>query len=156
MNLSTAKVTIYGDPTALENIVSIPVKINVADLSKNTEFNVNISKPSGVRDISVSSVVVKVTLTDITETTIDGVRIETKNLGSGLVAQAATASDSNISVIVKGTTNNIKNITNDKITAYVDLQGLGAGTHTVNVEVTGEDLKLSYTPKTKTVKIVIK
>lgn len=156
MNLSTSKVTIYGDPTALEGITSIPVKINVADLAKDTEFNVNISKPNGVRDISVASVVVKVTLTDITETTVNGVSIQTKNLGNGLVAQAASASDSSIAVIVKGTATNIKNITKDNIIASVDLQGLGAGTHTVNVDVTGEDLKLSYTPKTKTVTIVIR
>lgn len=156
MTLSTSKITIYGDQEALDNISSIPVKINVDKLEKDTEFNVNISKPNGIRELSVSSVVVKVTLTDINEKTIDGVSIATKNLGDGLVAQAASETDSSISVIVKGTSTNLKSITSDNITASVDLQGLGVGTHTVNVDVTGDDLRLSYTPKTKTVKIIIK
>lgn len=156
MTLSTSKVTIYGDSDAINEINYIPIKINVKELSKNTEFNVNISKPSGVKEISISSVVVKVTLTDITEKTISDVSIETKNLGNGLIAQAASKSDSSVSVIVKGTETNIKALTVDNIKASVDLQGLGVGSHTVNVEVTGEDLKLGYTPKTKTVTIIIK
>lgn len=156
MTLSTPKVTIYGDSATINEINYIPVKINVKDLAKNTEFNVNISKPSGVKETSISSVIVKVTLTDITEKIISGVSIETKNLGNGLIAQAASESDSSVSIIVKGTSTNIKALTADDIKASVDLQGLGVGSHTVNVSVTGEDLKLSYMPKTKTVTIIIK
>lgn len=156
ITLSETKVTIYGDAEKLANITSIPVKINVNGIEKNTEYNVNLSKPSGVKEISVSTVVVKVTLTGTSEKTVDDIPIETRNLGSNYTAQAASASDSSISVIVKGTTNNLNSITKDNIKAYVDLQGLGAGTHTVNVSVIGDDVKLSYTPKTTTVTIIIK
>lgn len=155
ITLSQSKVTIYGDEEILKNINSIPVKINVEKLDKNTEYNVNLSKPSGVKEMSISTVVVKVTLTSTSEKTIDGVLIETRNLENGYVAQAASASDSTVSVIVKGTTSNLNNVTKDNINAYVDLKGLGVGTHTVNVNVTGDDVKLSYTPKTTTVTIVI-
>lgn len=156
MSINVSKVTIYGDEESLNNITSVPVKINVEGLSKNTEFNANISKPSGVREISVSSAIVKVTLTEIKEKTITGVSIETKNLGDGLVAQAASEGDSNISVIVKGTESNLKTITADNIKATVDLQGLDAGSHEVEVTVVGDDLKLNYTPKKAKVTIVIR
>ena len=152
---SVTKVTIYGDEETLKNITSIPVKINVEKLDKNTEYNVNLSKPSGVKEMSISTVVVKVTLTSTNEKTVDGVLIETRNLDSGYSAQAASASDSTVSVIVKGTTTNINAIKKEDIHAYVDLKGLGVGTHTVTVNVTGDDVKLQYTPKTTTVTIVI-
>ena len=61
-----------------------------------------------------------------------------------------------IDVIVKGTSTNLKNITSDDITASVDLKGLGVGAHEVEVEVSGDDVKLSYTPKKTKVKIIIK
>jgi len=156
MTLSTTKVTIYGDEETLNNINSIPVKIDVNGLSKDTEFNVNISKPSGVKDMSTSTVVVKVKLSSISEKTVSDVSIETKNLGNGLVAQASSKEDSMIDVIVKGTSTNLKNITSDDITASVDLKGLGVGAHEVEVEVSGDDVKLSYTPKKAKVKIIIK
>ena len=155
ITLSQTKVTIYGDEETLKNITSIPVKINVEKLDKNTEYNVNLSKPSGVKEMSISTVVVKVTLTSTNEKTVDGVLIETRNLDSGYSAQAASASDSTVSVIVKGTTTNINAIKKEDIHAYVDLKGLGVGTHTVTVNVTGDDVKLQYTPKTTTVTIVI-
>lgn len=156
ITLSKQKTTIYGDAKALEKISYIPVNMNVDGLSKNNEYTVNLSLPSGVRDMSVKSVVAKVTLSDVSQKTIDNINIAPKNLGAGLTAQAASKDDSVASVIVKGTKSNLKDIEAENISAYVDLQGLGRGTHKVPVQVTGEDLKLSYTPKTTTVTIVIK
>ena len=156
ISLNKTTATIYGDQEALDKISNIPININVDGITKTTEYNINVSLPSGVKEISTKSVVVKVTLDDVAEKTIDNVNIATRNLANGLTAQAASKNDSVASVIVKGTKSNIKDITAENITAYVDLQGLSAGTHKVNVQVTGEDVKLTYTPKTQTVTIVIK
>ncbi len=156
VNLSKTKTTIYGDSEVLEKISYIPVNINVDGLSKATEINVNLSLPSGIRDMSTKSVVAKVTLADVVEKTIQNVNIATKNLDSGLTAQAASKTDSVATVLVKGTKNNLKDISLENISAFVDLHGLGKGTHKVKVQVTGDDPKLTYTPKTETVTIVIK
>ena len=156
IKLSKTKATIYSDEATLEKISYIPVNINVEGLSKETEYTVNLSLPSGVRDISTKSVVAKVTLADVKEKTIKNVNIATKNLENGLTAQAASKSDSIASVIVKGSRNNIKEASIENIQAFVNLQGLGKGTHKVKVEVTGDDSKLTYTPQTKTVTIIIK
>ena len=106
--------------------------------------------------MTVKSVVAKVTLADVAEKTIQNVSIATKNLDSGLTAQAASKKDSIATVLVKGTKNNLKDISLEDISAFVDLHGLGKGTHKVPVQVTGNDSKLTYTPKTETVTIVIK
>ena len=154
--LSRTKTTIYGTTKTLEKISYIPVNINVEGLDKNNEYTVNLSLPSGVREMSTKSVIVKVTLADVAEKTIDNVNIATKNLENGLTAQAASQADSVASIIVKGTKANIKDISVDNISAFVDLQGLGKGSHKVPVQVTGDDLKVSYTPKTTYVTIIIK
>lgn len=155
ITLSETKATIYGDEESLANITYLPVKINVEGISSTTEYNVNISKPSGIKEISVNAVKVKVTLETVKEKTVENVSIATKNLADGLVAKAATSNDIAIDVIVKGSETNLKAITNENISAYVDLQGKGVGTYTVEVVVTGDDLKLTYTPKTTTVTIKI-
>ena len=156
IKLNKTKATIYSDEATLEKISYIPVNINVSGITKETEYTVNLSLPSGVRDISTKTVIAKVTLDDVKEKTIKNVNIATKNLENGLTAQAASKDDSVASVIVKGSANNIKEASIENISAYVNLQGLGKGTHKVKVEVTGEDSKLSYTPKTKTITIIIK
>ncbi len=156
VTLSTNKVTIYGNKEDLEKISYIPVKLDVTNVSKDTEFNVNISKPSGVKEMSASSVVVKVTFGDVIEKTIENVAIQTKNLPSGYKAQAATKNDSVVTVKVKGTENNLKNISKDNIEAYVDLKDITAlGEYSVKVLVKGEDNKATYTSQTNKVKIIV-
>lgn len=156
IKLSATKATIYGDEDVLDKISYLPVSIDVSNLSKDEEFTLNISAPSGVKKISTKSVVATVTLGTEKEKILKNINIATKNLGKNLTAQAASKNDSSASIIVKGTSNNLKDVTAENISAYVDLQGLEKGTHKVEVKVTGEDLKLSYTPKTTEVTIIIK
>lgn len=156
IELSQNKATIYGASSAIADIASIPLKVDVTDLNSNSSLTVNVIKPVGVKDISVKAVVAKVTLGATKEKTIDNVNIETKNLGKGLVVQAASKQDSTISVIAKGTERNISNLTSDNITAYVDLEDLGVGEHKVAVNVTGDNLNVKYNAKTTTITITIK
>ena len=155
ITVSETNVKLFGDMDVLSKIDYLPVSINVDGISKATEYNANLSLPSGVNEASTKSVVVKVSLGDTKSKTIDDVSIATKNLGSGLVAKADGKANSKVSVVLKGTDSNIKAVTTDAISAYVDLKGLGVGTHEVTVKVTGDDLKIGYTPTTKTVKIII-
>lgn len=155
IKLSKTQVTIYGNEEDLEKISYVPVNIDVEGIDKKTEYTINLSAPSGVKEMSVKSVVATVTLADEKEKTIDNVNIAIRNLDSRYTAQAASRNDSFATIIVKGSANNLEDITAENITAYVDLKGKGRGTHKVEVQVTGEDLKLTYTPKTTTVTIII-
>ena len=57
--------------------------------------------------------------------------------------------------MVKGSEESLKKVTEGDITAFIDLKDYGVGTHEVEVQVTGSDLKLTYVSKTKKVKIKI-
>ena len=58
-------------------------------------------------------------------------------------------------VVVKGSKNIIDNIDVTSIHPYIDLSNYGPGTHDVEVKVTGDDLRLSYSSKTKKITVVI-
>ncbi len=157
VTLSQTKATIYGDAETLEKISYIPVNINVEGINKTTEYTVNLSLPSGVKEMSTKSVIARVTLDDVTEKAIKDINISIQNLDEKkYTAQASSKTDSVATIIVKGTKSNLKDINAENVTAYVDLQGKGPGVHKVPVKVKGDDLKLTYTPKTEEITIIIK
>lgn len=152
----TNTVVIYGSQKSLEKIDSISVKIDVKGLAVNKEYNVTIDKPKGVKTLSISKAKVNVEVGDLGDSiTLDDVYIETKNLGDGLKVQASSKEDSQVSVVVQGTKSVLKSIDSSSVSAYVDLDGLGVGTHEVEVKVTGTDVRATYEPKVTKIKVNI-
>lgn len=150
------EVTVYGPTDVLSTLQYIPIEISVEGIKDKTDFNVEIERPTGIRYMSANMVKATVYLDSVTEKTIEGVKIDVRGLGTGLSAQGLTANDTNVSVTVKGVSSVIDTITAEDITAYVDLTGLSAGEHKgVSVQVSGTDVRLEYTAKTKTVDLMI-
>lgn len=153
---SISKVTIYGDETVINSIESIPVEIDVTNLSSSKTFNVNIDKPSGVRSISSKTVSIKVTLDDVITKEFTNMGISVENLNSNFKAYAINKEDREVTVVVKGSSNVVNNLDSKTIKVTVDLSSYTTpGEYDVDVKVTGDDLKLSYESKTKKVKIKI-
>jgi len=147
MSASVSQVTVYGDEDVISGLQYIPVEIDVTGLSENKTYNIVIDKPTGIRDISTTTINVTVSLGEVTEKIIDNVKIDPINLDSNYDAQSSGKGSSVTSVIVKGTEEVLKNIDETMIKATVDLAGLGEGEHVVEVVVTGEELKATYTAK---------
>ena len=153
---SISKVTIYGDESVINSIESIPVEIDVTNLSSSKTFNVNIDKPSGVRSISSKTVSIKVTLYDVITKEFTNMGISVENLNSNFKAYAINKEDREVTVVVKGSSNVVNNLDSKTIKVTVDLSSYTTpGEYDVDVKVTGDDLKLSYESKTKKVKIKI-
>lgn len=149
---SVQKVTIYGSSKVLDNTNSIKVKIDVNNLKSNKDYTVTIKKPAGIREISEKVVTAKVELDDEVTTELSGVKLGVVNLGSNYTAQATSENATEVTVILKGVESIIKNITPSDVEAYVDLEGLGAGDHEVEIKVKGTDPKVKYSSKvTKTI-----
>lgn len=72
-----------------------------------------------------------------------------------LYDRPVTAAYNEEAYVVEGSEEIVNKIDSSSLKAYIDLEKYGVGTHEVEVKVTGEDLKLSYTSKTKKVKVVI-
>jgi len=147
MSASVSQVTVYGDESVIEGLQYIPVEIDVTGLSETKTYNIVIDKPTGIRDISTTTLNVTVSLGNVTEKIIDEIKIDPINLDSNYSVQSSGKGSSVTSVIVKGTESVLETIDASMIKATVDLAGLGEGEHVVDVIVIGEELKATYTAK---------
>jgi YbbR domain-containing protein len=153
---NVTSVTVYGSEEALANLTSLPVEVSVEGLKANQQFKIEIPKPVGVKSLSVNNITITIALEDSIDRELSGVSIEWRNLNEELYrAQGASQDDIQVSVILKGVESVVSAIEASDVIAYVDLKGLGEGTHEVDVQVEGSDLKVQYLPKTLKVKLVI-
>ena len=155
MSSSETKVTVYGDEEVLSNLTYIPVEIDVTGLKENKEYKVELNKPVGVNSLSINNLTINVSLGEISSKDINDVGITPKNLGENYKAQSVDESGAKVTVNVKGVKNVIDQIKSTDINAYIDLSGLTEGEHEVDVLVEGNDSRVTYTAKTKKVKIKI-
>lgn len=153
-NNSNYSLDIYGEKDDLKNISSVPVTINVDGLGTDTvkNYKVTISKPSGVRYMSVKNVTITATFGDEEQKTVETTNIEQKYLADGYSANII--SNSKTEIVVKGVRSNIDKIEANNIKAYVNLSGLGEGTHEVPVKIDNNNPLINYVvTSTITVKI---
>lgn len=149
------KITIYGDQAILDNIEYVPVEVDISKLNKNKTYDVIISKPSGIKEISDTNVKVTIAVDEEVTREIEDVSIETINLDPKYKAFSSGENSSKTTVVVKGTQNVVDAIDASMLKAQVDLEGYTEGEYEVTVKVVGEDNKASYTPKTTKIKIRI-
>lgn len=152
---SVDKVMIYGDQDVLANMEYVPVEIDVTGLNENKSFDVIISKPSGIKEMSATSTKVNISLGAEISKEVSDVTIETINLSPSYKAAAIGENSSKTSVIVKGTKSVVDSIDASMIKAQVDLEGYTEGEYEVTVKIVGDDSKASYTSKTTKIKVKI-
>lgn len=152
---SVTKVTIYGSESIISKIEYLPIEVEVENLSTNKEFNVSLSAPEGIRELSIKNTKINITLGEEITKEIKDVRIETTNLDSNYKAAAIGETSIKTNVIIKGTKEVLDAIDESKIKAIVDLTGYKEGDHEVEITVTGDDVKATYSPKTTKIKIRI-
>lgn len=155
INASLSKVTIYGDKDSLDKINNIEAEIDVSGLDKDKEYSITLKKPTGVTELSSKTMTVKVVIDNSITKEFEGIQISTENLDSKYKVQALSEADSKVNVVVSGSEDIINKVEASSIKAYVDLKDLGVGEREVEVKVTGSDLRLTYTSKTKKVKVKI-
>lgn len=148
-------VKVYGEQAVIDKIEKLPVKINVKNLEEDKTFTVTLEKPAGITDISVTTIKVHVKVADSDTKDFKDIPIATENLNSRYKVQALSEADSKTTVVVKGSKDLLNDLDSTTIKAYVDLKNYGVGEHEVDVKVSGEDLRLTYTAKTKRIKVRI-
>lgn len=156
INASETKVIAYGDSETLDDLKSIPVEIDVNGLKEGKEYKLEINKPVGVNSLSTNNITVTVSLDEISSKDLTNVPIDPRNLDTEKYSVQGTGETTTmVTVNLKGVKEVIDTITADDVNAYIDLSGLGEGEHEVDVQVEGNDSKVTYTSKTKKVKINI-
>ena len=150
-----SSVTVYGEQDAIDKIEELEVEIDVKGLESDKEFNVTLKKPKGITEISEKTITVNVKVSNSTtkEFTIDNIVF--RNLADNYTVQALSEEDTKVIVSVSGSVDIVNNVDASSINVYVDLEGYSVGEHEVEVHVERSDLRLTYTPKTKKVKVRI-
>lgn len=149
------EVTIYGEQSVLDSISSIPIEVNIDKLDSDKKITATIDKPNGIKYVSKNSTIINVTVGDEVTQEIEGIKINIIGLLEKYKAIGVSKEDSEITVVLKGVDNIIKNIDTISIKATVDLTGYGVGQHELPLIIEGSDLRVIYLPKVKTVTIQI-
>ncbi len=155
IDTNVTTVTVYGQQDAIDEIEELEVEVDVKGLENNKEFTVTLKKPKGITEISEKTITVNVKIVNSITKEFEVNTIEFRNLADGLSVQALSAQDTTVTVSVSGSESLVNNLDASSIVAYVDLDGYGVGEHEVEVHVQQDDLRLTYTPKTKRVKVRI-
>lgn len=149
------EVVVYGNQEIINSIEYLPVNVAVNGVKENKKYSINLTKPTGIREISVKTITVELEVGSVVSKDITDIPIDAINVGEGLKAQVIGEKNRTVTVIVNGSESIIESVDVSKIIAYVDLNGLGAGEHSVPVQVKGDDTRLSYTSRDKEIKIKI-
>ena len=155
IDTNISSVEVYGEQAAIDKIEQLEVEVDVKGLEKDKEYHVTLKKPAGITELSVKTITVKVIIDNSISREFENISVRTENLNSNYKVQALSEDDRQVTVVVKGSQDTVNNVDPSSIKAYIDLENYGVGEHEVEVKVTGEDLKLEYTSKTKKVKIRI-
>lgn len=153
---SESKITVWGSSESLADLKYIEVSVNVSDIKSDQQYKLEITKPTGVRYMSISTITVNVTLDATSDRELSNVGLKYKNLNEDKYkVQASSSEDTNVTVILKGVSSVIEQIKETDVTAYIDLSGYTEGEYEVEVKVEGNDSRVEYVAKTKKVKIKI-
>lgn len=152
---SVKTVTVYGNQEAIDSIEFLPVTVDVTGVKEDKTYSINLTKPTGIREISVKTITVELEVGSIVSRDIPNIPIDAENLQSGYTVQVIGEQNRTATAIVKGSKEVVETLEASEIRAYVDLDGLGAGEHTVTVEVTGDNTTVTYAPRVKEIKVKI-
>lgn len=156
ITLNENNVTVYGTEEALASLEYLPVEIDVSNISANKQYKVELTKPVGIKTMSINNSIIDVKLAEVANRDIENIPIEYLNFDdTKYTLRAASNEDRSITVSLKGVKSVIDAITVDDVKAYIDLSSYTPGTYEVDVKVEGTDLKVQYIAKTKKVKVYI-
>lgn len=155
ITMSESNVTVYGKQSVLDDLQYVPVNVDVDGLKENREYKLELSKPKGIKSMSINNITVGLTLGASTDKDIDNVNIDVRNLNEKYSVQGLSENDIKVTVNVKGVDSVLKELTAEDITAYIDLKDFKPGEYEVPVKVEGTDSRVQYLSKTKKVKIKV-
>ena len=110
INSEVSSIVVYGDEKAVEKLENLEVEIDVDGLENDKEYNVTLKKPTGITDLSVKNIKIKVVVDNSITKEFEGVRVSAENVPSGYKAQALSKEDSEITVVVSGSADIIEKL----------------------------------------------
>ncbi len=138
-------VTIYGPNAVINQIKFIGgIDIDLPKITESTVLELNVPVPSGVEKVIPSKVKVFIEVDTEEEVEIEDIPIEVIGLSGTMESSFMLPEKGIISLIVKGSPENIQKIRKEDLKVYIDVNKLSIGEHTVKLHVTGpQNVKLT-------------
>lgn len=155
IQMSSSTVVVYGQKSVLDTLQYVPANVDVSGLKEDKEFKLELTKPKGIKSMSLNNITATLSLGISTDRDIENVNIDVRNVSDKYNVQGLTENDIKVTVNVKGVDSVIKALTTEDIKAYIDLKGYKPGEYEVPVKVEGADTRVQYLSKTKKVKVRI-
>lgn len=150
------KIKIKGPADTLDGISEVQGRsVDISGVKETVEIPVEVSLPYGVELAEENEeIMMKVSVKDLTSMTYDyqSSNIEITGLAKDM---DATITETAISVTIKGTDEQIDNISKEDIICKIDLKGLDEGKHDVAIKASSEKEVDSITTTPETVKVEI-
>ncbi|MGG3625673.1 YbbR-like domain-containing protein [Bacillus gobiensis] len=133
-----SEVTIYGPQDVLDSIEFIDgVDLDLSKIKDNTVQEVDIPLPDGVKSASPDKVKLNVKVEKEKEKELNNVSIKPVGLKNDQNLEFLDPDTSQLSLLAKGSTEEIDQLQPSDIELYVDVSNLNEGEHDVNIEVNG-------------------
>ena len=99
---SIKEVTLYGPQEVLDKIDYLPVSIDISGINSDKNYTVNLTNPTGIRDISIKTINVKLVVDEVISKDISGIKVNAINKCDTCDPQAFDEASYSITVIVRG------------------------------------------------------
>ncbi|MBS4201648.1 YbbR-like domain-containing protein [Bacillus sp. FJAT-49732] len=134
----TPEVMIFGRTEILKDVDEVEVTVDVSGIREDTELEVPIKYPLGVNKITPDKIKVKIlTEKKQEEKTLKDIKIESKGLNADLNMELLSPANGTVSLKVKGEKDNLEKALDSDFHIFLNLDGLTAGDHEVNLVVDG-------------------
>ena len=140
---SVNTVTVYGTKDAISSIEYLPVNVDVSGVKEDKNYTINLTKPTGIREISIKTINVELKVDNIVSKDVEAIHITPVNVANGYIAQAIGEKNSTVTVIVKGSKSVIDTLVKAGVESFKNIIF-----HLKNY--TGTDSEYNYTLTVKT------
>ncbi|QAY67909.1 CdaR family protein [Paenibacillus protaetiae] len=134
--ISEKSVLVYAEQKVLDSLDSyVGVNVDLSKLKESGSMKVKVKLADGVVKTEPSEVTLNYRVSSSQTNTIAGVPIAYTGLGDGLTAAWKTPASGLMDVTVSGSPNTLNGLQPSSIKLTADLNGLGPGTHDINLGV---------------------
>lgn len=130
-------VVVYGQADVLAKLSSYEAMIDLSsiDSAGTKELKVELKAPAGTEKVVPGTVNVTVSISEMTEKTIDGIPIKLQGATDGLEESILTPASGTINLTLTGASALLDRLSKEDIGVVADVSGLSAGVHEVALQV---------------------
>lgn len=140
VSTATPEVMIFGTTEILKDIDELEVSVDVSGIHEDTEVEVPLKVPVGVNKVTPEKIKVKIIAEQKKqEQDMEDIVIEKQGIKQGLEFELLSPTSGMVSLKLHGTKADLEKVNKDDFHVILDLAGLNAGDHEVNLKVKGPE-----------------